>query len=103
MWISVGQSTRLFSPLFLCRRTCATSRRTLATMASKGTSVTLDTLKFVNGAIKQLPVDSVKENYVRTVQGEVAFDKGGVAVMKGLSRVPAKGKGLGTQRGCHSV
>ncbi len=30
---------------------------------------TLETLKFVNSALKNLPLDNVKENYVRTVQG----------------------------------
>lgn len=41
---------------------------TSTAMASGGASATLETLSFVNGALK-LPVDSVKENYVRTVQG----------------------------------
>ena len=30
---------------------------------------TLDNLKFVNGALRSLPIDSIKENYVRSVQG----------------------------------
>ncbi len=31
---------------------------------------TLETLEFVNSAVKSLPLDSEEENYVRTVQGE---------------------------------
>lgn len=47
------------------------SNRTLVAMAndSSASGGTLETLNFVNGAAKKLPVDSVEENYVRTVQG----------------------------------
>lgn len=36
---------------------------------SEGTKVTLETLKFVNRAIKSLPVEENRDNYVRTVPG----------------------------------
>ena len=48
-----------------------TRRSIQRTMASGGVARnTLETLKFVNGALKNLPVDSIKENYVRSVPGK---------------------------------
>lgn len=36
---------------------------------SEGAKATLESLKFVNRAIKSLPVEENQYNYVRTVQG----------------------------------
>ena len=38
---------------------------------SEGAKVTLESLKFVNRAIKSLPVEENQDNYVRTVQGNL--------------------------------
>ena len=38
-------------------------------IAGSGTEATLETLKFVNRAIKSLPVEENPDNYVRTVPG----------------------------------
>ena len=38
-------------------------------IADSGTEATLETLKFVNRAIKSLPVEENPDNYVRTVPG----------------------------------
>ena len=38
-------------------------------MASGGDQSTLESLEFVNGAVKSLPVEDNEDNYVRTVQG----------------------------------
>lgn len=75
---AVGRSARFStspspSSSVLCRSKFHTPfcfhHRILAAMSDDGASGTLETLKFVNGAIKKLPLDSVRENYVRTVQG----------------------------------
>lgn len=42
-----------------------------ATVSTPGN--TLETLHFVNGAIKSLPVEDNRDNYVRTVQGNTKF------------------------------
>ena len=45
-------------------------QRSLRLMAAGGSShSTLETLRFVNGAVKKLPLDTNKENYVRSVEG----------------------------------
>ena len=38
--------------------------------ATEGAAVTLETMKFVNRAIKSLPVEDNPDNYVRTVPGK---------------------------------
>ena len=46
------------------------TRRAMASSAvTEGAEVTLETMKFVNRAIKSLPVEENRENYVRTVPG----------------------------------
>lgn len=41
-----------------------------STELAGGAKVTLETLKFVNQAIKSLPVEENQDNYVRSVPGE---------------------------------
>ena len=45
----------------------------MASSSSREHSNTLLSLKFVNTALKELPLDSDKDNYVRTVQGKENF------------------------------
>ena len=60
---------KVFRPLFLIRNV-SQDHEVMAHVSGTEEAV-LETLKFVNRAIKSLPVDENPDNYVRTVPGMV--------------------------------
>ena len=48
---------------------------------------TLETLEFINTAVRSLPLDSIKDNYVRTVPGESSELVTVATVISGLHNV----------------
>ncbi len=65
-----NKKTRIFYPLsallFFFSSTKASANR-MATAAGPDSTKTFETLKFDNLALRSLPLDSIKENYVRQV------------------------------------